>query len=76
MVVTALPSPAIKMLSRAGDDVAEVTWLRHDVHVESCWRQSYRVMLATTQLGRLGRGTMYMRSYASNNATKSCWRPC
>jgi hypothetical protein len=35
------------MLSHAGDSAAEVNWPWCDVDDESCWRQCYRVMLAT-----------------------------
>jgi hypothetical protein len=44
--------------SHAGDGVAEATWPRRDVDVESCWRQCCRVMLATALPGRLGHVTM------------------
>jgi hypothetical protein len=26
------------LLSHAGDDAAEVSWLRRDIDAESCWR--------------------------------------
>jgi hypothetical protein len=42
------------ILSHVGDDVTGVTWPRRDVDAESCWR----VMVATTLSGRLGRGAM------------------
>jgi hypothetical protein len=36
MLVMALLSPTMKMLSHAVDDVAGATGLRHDVDAESC----------------------------------------
>jgi hypothetical protein len=38
------------LLSHIGDGAAGVTWLRRGVDVESCWRQSCRVMLVMTLL--------------------------
>jgi hypothetical protein len=38
---------ATLLLSHANDGAAEVTWLRRDVDVESCWQQCCRVMLVT-----------------------------
>jgi hypothetical protein len=32
--------------SHASDGAVEATWPQHDVDVESCWQQCYRVMLA------------------------------
>jgi hypothetical protein len=32
----------------AGDSAAKATWLWRDVDAKSCWRQCYRVTLATT----------------------------
>jgi hypothetical protein len=34
------------LLSHASDDAARATWPQRDVDVESCWRQSFRVMMA------------------------------
>jgi hypothetical protein len=36
--VMALLSPAMKMLSHAGDDAAGATWPRCDIDVDSCWQ--------------------------------------
>jgi hypothetical protein len=51
MLATVLPS-------HTSDGTTEATWPRHDVDVESCWRQWYRVMLPTVPLRRLGHDTM------------------
>jgi hypothetical protein len=34
---------ATMLLSHPGDGGAEATWLRHNVDVESCWRQCCRL---------------------------------
>jgi hypothetical protein len=51
MMVMVLPRRlgcgAIQMLSHAGGDTTEVTWPLRDIDAESCWRQCYRVMMAT-----------------------------
>jgi hypothetical protein len=39
---------AMSMSSHAGNDAAEVTWLRHDVDAKSCWRRCYQGDLAVT----------------------------
>jgi hypothetical protein len=54
MLATMLPS-------HAGDDVAGLTWPRHDEDAESCWRRCCRVVLVTTLLSPVGDG-----------ATESC----
>jgi hypothetical protein len=47
-----------RLPSQAGNGIAEVTLPRRNVDVESCWRQCYRVMLATALLRRGCYGTM------------------
>jgi hypothetical protein len=44
--------------SHDGDGVTEVTWPRHDVDVESRWRQCCRVVLATMLPEGLGHSVM------------------
>jgi hypothetical protein len=51
--------------SHAGDGIARVTWPRHEVDVESCWRQCYRDMLATM-----------LPSHASDGAAGATWPQC
>jgi hypothetical protein len=60
------------MPSHAGEGTARVTWLRRDVDVESCWRQSCRVMLAKALSGRLDRGVMSIPSQVGDSAAESC----
>jgi hypothetical protein len=40
--------------SHTSNDATKVTWPRHDVDAESCWRQCCRVMPVTVLLGRFG----------------------
>jgi hypothetical protein len=49
----------MSLLSHTGDDVADATWLWHDVIVES------------TLSRQLGRGAMSMSSHASDGAVDS-----
>jgi hypothetical protein len=49
--VTMLPN-------HVGDDAAGATRSQHDVDVESCWRQCYRVMLEMALTGCFGCGAM------------------
>jgi hypothetical protein len=65
---------AMEVPSHAGVGPVEVTWPRHDVYANSCWRHHSRVTLAMVLLRQLGRGAMLMLSHAGDNATESCWR--
>jgi hypothetical protein len=80
MLAMALPSPA-------GDDVAEVTWVRCDVDAESCWRRCYRGDLAMMRCRCQIMLAKVLPSHASDGATgatwprcdidvESCWRRC
>jgi hypothetical protein len=44
------------LLSRAGDGVTVVTWLRCDADAESCRRWRCQVLLATVLLSPIGDG--------------------
>jgi hypothetical protein len=66
--VTRCRCRATVLLSHAGDGAVGVTWPRHDVDVESCWRwrcwgdlaaalHRCRVMLATVLSSHAGDGT-------------------
>jgi hypothetical protein len=48
----------IVLPSHADDSAAGVTWLGHDIDVESYWRQCYRVMLLRALPGPLNRSAM------------------
>jgi hypothetical protein len=63
---------ATTLSSHASNGVVEVTCPQHDVNVESCWRQCYRVMLAMALPMWLGRDVISMLSHASDGDAESC----
>jgi hypothetical protein len=76
MLATVLPSPAMKMSSHVGDDVAESCWRRYcrgDLVVARC---RCRVMLATILSSHAGDDAVGVTWPRRDVDGDSCWRQC
>jgi hypothetical protein len=75
---------ATLLSSHAGDGAARATSPRRDVDAESCWRQCYRVMLATVLPGDLAMArcrcrvmwVMVLSSHAGDGPVEETWPRC